>query len=113
MKTTSRLLLIVLLSFTLVAAACGDDDDGGNSGDGGSETTEPSEAVENTQTQLAAIGCYDGPIDGLDGPDTAAAILRFQRAQGLEEDGVMGPDTEEALETAVAAGVQNCSADGE
>jgi peptidoglycan hydrolase-like protein with peptidoglycan-binding domain len=114
-------LLVVLLIVVFVAAACGDDDDGGggqpatSSESDGGETTpglDP-EVVEQFQTQLAAIGCYDGPIDGVDGPETTAAIVNFQRAQGLGEDGVVGPETEAALETAVEAGVQGCSADGE
>ena len=118
-------LLFVLL---LGAAACGDSDDSSDSdtteasdsgdsdsGDSDGESTpglDP-EFVEQFQTQLAAVGCYDGPVDGVDGPATLAAIRRFQAAQGLAEDGVVGTETEAALQAAVDAGVQGCSADGE
>jgi peptidoglycan hydrolase-like protein with peptidoglycan-binding domain len=122
-------LLGLLFALVLVAAACGDSDDssesetteatesdsGSGSGDSDGESTpglDP-EFVELFQTQLAAVGCYDGPIDGIDGPATLAAIQRFQAAQGLTEDGVVGSETENALQTAVDAGVEGCSADGD
>lgn len=118
MKTSLRFLLALFLPFALLVAACGDDDSGGD------KTTEESsddestpgldpEFVEQFQTQLSAVGCYDGVIDGIDGPATTAAIVNFQRAQGLGEDGVVGSETEGALLDAVAAGVQVCFPDGD
>lgn len=48
---------------------------------------------------------YDpGPIDGLDGANTQAAVRRFQQAEGLGVDGIAGKATQAALLAAVAAG---------
>ena len=49
------------------------------------------------QVALRAKGTYRGPVDGLRGPATAAAIRRFQRRVGLAVDGVVGPRTRRAL----------------
>lgn len=49
------------------------------------------------QVALEGRGLYHGPIDGLDGPATSAAIRRFQRRAGLRPDGVAGPSTRRAL----------------
>lgn len=118
-------LLVALLALTLLAAACGDSDDGdaedADDGEGALDGADEEQAtpgldpefVELFQNQLAAVGCYDGPIDGIDGPATLAAIRRFQAAQGLAEDGVVGPATESALQQAVEAGVTGCTADGD
>lgn len=120
-----RLLLVFLAFVAFGTAACGDDDgdgdgDAASSAEGVGETagTEATagldpEFVELFQTQLAAVGCYDGPIDGIDGPATNAAIVNFQRAQGLGEDGVVGPETEGALQAAVDAGSQVCFPSGD
>jgi len=120
-----RTLLALLCALVALASACGDSDeesadtsevaaDNGESV-GDDESTEglDPEFVEQFQTQLAAIGCYDGSVDGIDGPATLAAIRRFQAAQGLTEDGVVGPETEGALQDAVEAGIQGCTADGD
>ncbi len=42
-------------------------------------------------------GCYKGKIDGKAGPDTKAAVKKFQRLQGLSQDGKYGPKTNAAL----------------
>lgn len=49
------------------------------------------------QVALQARGFYAGPIDGLQGPVTTAAVRRFQRQRGLVVDGVAGPRTRHAL----------------
>ncbi|MBX7096221.1 MAG: peptidoglycan-binding protein [Myxococcaceae bacterium] len=53
--------------------------------------------VESLQRALAGAGFDPGPIDGDFGPMTRGAVVRFQRASGLEADGVAGPETMAAL----------------
>lgn len=54
-------------------------------------------ANKDLQEQLSALGYYDGPIDGVVGSGTVAGLRTFQAANGLEVDGVHGPETEAAL----------------
>jgi murein DD-endopeptidase MepM/ murein hydrolase activator NlpD len=49
------------------------------------------------QTALTAKGLYGGTIDGVNGPATRSAVMRFQRRAGLQADGVVGPRTRRAL----------------
>jgi Putative peptidoglycan binding domain len=52
-----------------------------------------SKAVRQLQLRLRRLGDQPGPIDGLYGPLTEAAVERFQKAHGLAIDGVVGPQT--------------------
>ena len=49
--------------------------------------------VREVQRTLRALDYRPGLIDGLFGPLTERAVLRFQRAEGLESDGIVGPHT--------------------
>jgi peptidoglycan hydrolase-like protein with peptidoglycan-binding domain/DNA invertase Pin-like site-specific DNA recombinase len=49
--------------------------------------------VKTLQRSLRRLGWTPGPIDGLFGPRTEAAVLGFQAARGLAVDGVAGPAT--------------------
>lgn len=55
--------------------------------------------VHNLQTRLQALGFSVGKAgkDGKFGPETAKAVLAFQKAHGLKEDGKVGPKTTAAL----------------
>ena len=51
------------------------------------------------QVALRAHGFDPGPVDGVRGPSTTGALLRFQRAKGLVPDGKVGPVTRRAFGT--------------
>jgi DNA invertase Pin-like site-specific DNA recombinase len=55
--------------------------------------------VRDLQLRLRRLGKRPGPIDGLFGPLTEGAVQRFQRVQGLADDGIVGPRTTRALKT--------------
>jgi hypothetical protein len=56
-------------------------------------------AVEDVQQRLLALGYDLGPtgVDGVFLGATLAALREFQRAHGISEDGVVGPETWSAL----------------
>jgi peptidoglycan hydrolase-like protein with peptidoglycan-binding domain len=49
--------------------------------------------VSNAQGLLLAHGNDPQGIDGIFGPNTTTATKAFQKAQGLNQDGVIGQDT--------------------
>jgi peptidoglycan hydrolase-like protein with peptidoglycan-binding domain len=51
------------------------------------------EKVEELQKRLQALGYYDGEIDGQFGPGTKAAVVDFQKNNGLDTDGLAGTET--------------------
>lgn len=53
--------------------------------------------VREVQSLLAAQGFDPGPADGDFGPRTMTAVIAFQTAKGLEVDGIVGPETRQAL----------------
>jgi soluble lytic murein transglycosylase-like protein len=53
--------------------------------------------VAGLQVALKAKGLYRGPVDGVSGPKTLAAVRAFQRKAGLAADGVAGPRTRRKL----------------
>lgn len=55
------------------------------------------------QEGLARLGYDPGPIDGMPGSRTYAALRRFQRDQGLVPDGVWGPKSNGAMRRALQA----------
>jgi peptidoglycan hydrolase-like protein with peptidoglycan-binding domain len=52
---------------------------------------------EDVQTALKNAGFYSGEIDGKFGPQTRKAIKEFQKANGLQVDGLAGKKTKTAL----------------
>jgi peptidoglycan hydrolase-like protein with peptidoglycan-binding domain len=54
-------------------------------------------AVRNVQEQLRALGFYNGGVDGLWGPGTEQALMRFQQSRGLQPNGQLNPVTASAL----------------
>jgi peptidoglycan L-alanyl-D-glutamate endopeptidase CwlK len=53
--------------------------------------------VESLQQKLKELGFNPGDIDGDFGPATEAAVIGFQKSQGLLPDGIAGPRTLKAL----------------
>ena len=53
--------------------------------------------VAELQQRLGALGFDAGRVDGIFGPDTAAALEGFQRNAGLPTDGIFGPDSLAAI----------------
>ncbi len=60
----------------------------------------PDPLVERVQKALAAVDLYKGPIDGILGAETEAAIRAFQRRTGVEADGIVTRGLAESAETA-------------
>jgi lipoprotein-anchoring transpeptidase ErfK/SrfK len=55
--------------------------------------------AETTRVQqvLQAQGYYAGAVDGEAGPATRSAVMAFQKVHGLSRDGVIGPQTLQAV----------------
>ncbi len=57
--------------------------------------------VKKLQTSLVKLGFNPGPIDGVFGPKTNAAVRAFQKAYGLVVDGIVGKNTGAAIDKAL------------
>src|SRR5213592_2760806 len=66
-------------------------------------------AVAALQVTLRHHHVYRGPVDGIVGVKTTAAVMRFQRRHGLTPDGVVGTKTRRAF---ARHGFPNASIDG-
>ncbi|MBD2100069.1 peptidoglycan-binding protein [Leptolyngbya sp. FACHB-261] len=62
-----------------------------------------SDEVIRLQRLLQSRNFYEGPIDGIYGPSTEAAVFAAQRYYGLTVDGVAGSQTLAALESTTVA----------
>ncbi len=62
--------------------------------------------VEYLQRQLQAAGFFEGTVDGVFDARTKAAVMAFQRARGLEVNGIAGPKTWAALDTRRGTGLR-------
>ncbi len=60
-------------------------------------------AVADLQRSLERHGYDVGSVDSSFGPATRSALVQFQRAKGLEADGIAGPNTQRALAGPVTA----------
>jgi N-acetylmuramoyl-L-alanine amidase len=54
-------------------------------------------AVRDIQDRLAALGFESADQRSTFGPSTESAVIAFQRAKGLDVDGIVGPDTWRSL----------------
>lgn len=55
------------------------------------------EDVKTLQARLQDLGYYTGETDGQFGAGTQTAVIEFQRANGLEADGMAGTETKTIL----------------
>lgn len=53
--------------------------------------------VRTVQTELNALGYNVGTVDGIFGQKTRSGVITFQGAHNLSADGVVGPQTQQAL----------------
>ena len=58
------------------------------------------------QDQLKSAGYYHGKIDGVLGPETRHALVRYQSAKGLRVTGSLTPETQQSLGLAGQGGDQ-------
>jgi peptidoglycan hydrolase-like protein with peptidoglycan-binding domain len=126
-RRTGRISILVAV-LALVAAACGGGDDTSTTTTlAAVATTPPTTAAPVTTTaptptttttlpgsdipatatmivvqgDLAFLGFYEGPIDGIAGDETQAAISAFQKDAGIDVDGAYGPQTDAAMAEAL------------
>lgn len=59
--------------------------------------------VAELQKKLNSAGFNSGPADGIFGPRTNAAVMALQKACGIKVDGIVGPQTREALSKPIPA----------
>ncbi|MGE5657830.1 MAG: peptidoglycan-binding domain-containing protein [Actinomycetota bacterium] len=55
------------------------------------------DSVRDVQSFLSQRGFYQGQIDGVFGVETSNAVRQFQQSNNLNNDGVIGPETWEAM----------------
>jgi peptidoglycan hydrolase-like protein with peptidoglycan-binding domain len=75
----------------------------------GNDTTD---AVDLLQTALKGLCYYGGSVDGTFGSATEAALIAFQKAEGIRADGRYGPATAAALAAAWPGRPASCSGGG-
>jgi peptidoglycan hydrolase-like protein with peptidoglycan-binding domain len=54
--------------------------------------------VTRLQENLKKLGVYTGVVDGKFGPATKAAVIKFQKANGLKADGIVGSTTSRTID---------------
>jgi len=69
--------------------------------------------VSSMQQALKDKGVDPGPVDGINGPLTKAALKKYQDQQNLNEDGKLGPKTMDALGIKPAPAKTQLKASGE
>jgi peptidoglycan hydrolase-like protein with peptidoglycan-binding domain len=94
------LVLAVVLAVVALLAACGEDESTTTvtvttSAEGQAPPTGP--AVAELQQVMTTLGYYSGPIDGVYGDATTAAVKEMQSALGVTADGIYGEATHTAL----------------
>lgn len=55
------------------------------------------EDLDGVQDALTKLGYDPGKVDGKDGPNTQKAVREFQASATIKIDGIVGPETRQAL----------------
>jgi peptidoglycan hydrolase-like protein with peptidoglycan-binding domain len=84
---------------TKTSAAAGDQADAVLARGAGYGQQRDEQRVRALQRRLRALGDRPGPVDGLFGPRTEAAVRRLQHDSGLAVDGIVGPQTRRVLKS--------------
>jgi peptidoglycan hydrolase-like protein with peptidoglycan-binding domain/DNA invertase Pin-like site-specific DNA recombinase len=96
-------LVLLCLPGTSIAGGASDTSSVPNAGSGllqygaGYGKADGAKQVRTVQRTLRRLGWQPGPVDGLYGPRTEAAVTRFQTAAQVAADGIVGPRTRHAL----------------
>src|SRR3954447_15687259 len=69
--------------------------------------------IRDVQQALKDKGFDPGPVDGINGPMTRAAVKKYQDQQSLNEDGRIGPKTLDSLGVKQASSGTELKASGE
>lgn len=70
---------------------------GGSASTGATRTAGSTAAVKTIQASLKRLGYFAGPVNGVYGPQTIAAVKRFQQRNRLAADGKWGPASQSML----------------
>lgn len=100
----NRLIKILFAFFVVLGMMCVTVDALSKIGSTGSE-------VREIQSRLKEWGYYNGVVDGIFGAQTRNAVIKFQKANGLAADGIVGSDTLAAI--GISSGQSYNSADYE
>ncbi len=68
-------------------------------------------AVQELQQRLSGLGYWLGELDGHYGQLTRQAVMAFQKAEGIDRDGVAGPETRDRLPKASRPAPRNPQGD--
>lgn len=68
--------------------------------------------IQELQERLLTLGYRPGTADGRFGANTTSAVLAFQKHEGLQRDGVVGPQVLSQLEDPQGAGPKSTSGPG-
>lgn len=106
-------IIALILCIQLLISSISTQSLGGPIGVFGQEVCDPNSAtisrdssgpvVQALQTILTQLQFDPGPIDGIFGNTTENAVMLFQQANGLDVDGVVGPNTWSRLCEAVTS----------
>ena len=70
------------------------------------------ETIKQAQEKLSSLGHDAGPVDGIVGPKTQAAVKEFQESKGLQASGQLDSQTLAALDTGSSEGAPSARSSG-